>query len=126
MERFFKVIKEEKSVTTEKNTVITEEIAVTTGEETVTREEISVATEEKSVTTEKKSEEKSATESMGSSPKLKAATSESEEEGQKESLNEKIDRLALEDSEDDEDFNVSDVSEVSEFCLTFIFSPPGR
>lgn len=43
-------------------------------------------------------------------------SSESEEEEKKETLNEKIDRFALENSEDDEDFDVSD--QVSYFCLT--------
>lgn len=49
--------------------------------------------------------------------KLKDSANESEEEDNlKETLNEKIDRFALENSEDDEDFDVSD--QVSHFCLT--------
>ncbi|XP_071555966.1 uncharacterized protein [Temnothorax nylanderi] len=50
-------------------------------------------------------EEKSVTESMESTAKLKDSSSESEKEEKKETLNEKIDRLALENSEDDEDFD---------------------
>ncbi|XP_024877770.1 uncharacterized protein LOC112458394 isoform X1 [Temnothorax curvispinosus] len=50
-------------------------------------------------------EEKSVTESTESTAKLKDSSSESEKEEKKETLNEKIDRLALENSEDDEDFD---------------------
>lgn len=62
------------------------------------------------------SEENSVTESADSPAKLKDSASESEEENNRETLNERIDRLALADSEDDEDFDVSD--QVSYFCLT--------
>ncbi|XP_011687603.1 PREDICTED: acidic repeat-containing protein isoform X2 [Wasmannia auropunctata] len=51
------------------------------------------------------SEEKSVTESMDSTEKLKDSSSESEEEEKEETLDEKIDRLALDSSEGDEDFD---------------------
>lgn len=61
------------------------------------------------------SEEKSVTES-DSAAKLNDSACESEEEKKNETLNEKIDRLASENSENDEDFDVSD--QVSYFRLT--------
>lgn len=67
------------------------------------------------------SEERSVTESTDSTAKLKHATSESEKEEKKETLNEKIDRLALECSEDDEDFDVSDQSVIFLFNTRYLF-----
>ncbi|KAL0101119.1 hypothetical protein PUN28_018756 [Cardiocondyla obscurior] len=49
-------------------------------------------------------EEKSVTESMDSTAKLKDSDSESEAEEEKETLNEKLDRLAMDNSESDENF----------------------
>ncbi|XP_011687605.1 PREDICTED: uncharacterized protein LOC105449867 isoform X4 [Wasmannia auropunctata] len=57
------------------------------------------------------SEEKSVTESMDSTEKLKDSSSESEEEEKEETLDEKIDRLALDSSEGDEDFDRSSAKE---------------
>lgn len=64
------------------------------------------------------SEERPVTESTDSTAKLKHATSEEEK---KETLNEKIDRLALECSEDDEDFDVSDQSVIFLFNTRYLF-----
>lgn len=63
------------------------------------------------------SEEKSVTESMDSTVKSKDSASESEEEEKEETLREKIDRLALENSENDEDFDVS-----NQVYIIFLFN----
>lgn len=73
--------------------------------------------EEEEKEEEKKEEEKKEEEKM---------EEENEEEEKEETLNEKIDRLALENSEDDEDFDVSNQISVFSFNIRYSFSHPGR